>query len=64
MEMASGPSRGFLVFGASCFVWALSALVHRLFNVETSQAMGLLTTAGLLYTCLGVKQLSADRVSS
>jgi hypothetical protein len=64
MEMVNKPARGFLVFGASGFVCALSVLVYQPFNVETVQGLGFLTTAGLLYTWLGVKQLSADRVSS
>ena len=64
MEMPSRPARGFLVFGASFFVCALSVLVYQPRNVASLQAIGFLTTAGLLYTCLGIKQLSADRASA
>jgi magnesium-transporting ATPase (P-type) len=64
MEMVNKPARGFLVFGASFFICALSVLVYQPCNAVSLQVMGFFMAAGLLYTGLGAKQLSADRVSS
>ncbi len=55
------PAQGFLIFGAGFLVMAAALLILLPWEPPLATPVSVLVVIGSGYTCLGVKQLAADR---